>query len=340
MLVAREYSSFDEARRELAGALDREAAPSLFDRLDWFQSLHSHCFARTPPRILQAVEGKSEAWLFLLAPQTHRLKALANWYSFSWAPLFVGGPDALQQRRLVEVLAGRLFHSTRRIDLYPIAESGDLLLEAFRRSGWLAVRRPMGGRYILDVGGRDFTAYWANRPGRLRNQIRRKGRTGRFTIDIHHDVSAALWRDYVAVHASSWKQPEPGLSFLRAMAEREAAAGTLRLGFARLGEQPVATQLWTVENGVALIHKLSHDRAFDGSSPGALLSHAMFARAIDEESVHLIDYGTGDNGYKAEWMDRRKPLYRLDFFNIRHASNWLPAARTAISALVGQMRND
>lgn len=335
MLVTREYSTLAEARRALAGGLDRSSTACLFDRLDWFESLHGHCFAKVPVRILQAIEGCAEAWMFLLAPAERRLSALANWYSFSWAPVYLGDPDAPTQARLVEVLADHLFKCATQIDLYPVADGADLLLDAFRRSGWFAVRRPMGGRHLLDVGGRDFASYWADRPSRLRNQVQRKARAERFTIEIGETISDALWRDYIAVHASSWKQPEPGLAFLRDLAEREAAAGTLRLGFARLNGQPVATQLWTVENGVALIHKLSHDRAFDGASPGTLLSHAMFARAIDADHVRMIDYGTGDNAYKTEWMDRRETLYRLDFFNPRFASAWLPAARTAISALVG-----
>ena len=57
--------------------------------------------------------------------------------------------------------------------------------------------------------------------------------------------------------------------------------------------------------------------------------------AIDQDRVDLIDYGTGDNGYKTDWMERRIPLIRIDAFNPRRPSNWLPAARTAISALVG-----
>lgn len=335
MLVTREYSTIAQARSALAGGLDRCATSSLFDRIDWFEALYSHCFAKTPVRILQAVEGSAEAWLFLLAPTDRRASALANWYSFSWTPVFLGDPDATTQRRLVEVLAGHLFRTATQIDLYPVAEAADLLLDAFRRCGWFAVRRPMGGRHLLDLNGRDFATYWEGRPGRLRNQVNRKARAGRFTIEIRIGITDALWRDYIAVHASSWKQPEPGLAFLRELADREATAGTLRLGFARLNGQPVATQLWTVENGVALIHKLSHDRTFDGASPGTLLSHAMFAHAIDVDHVRMIDYGTGDNPYKTEWMERRETLFRLDFFNPRFASTWLPAARTAISALVG-----
>ncbi|HEX7742089.1 MAG TPA: GNAT family N-acetyltransferase [Sphingobium sp.] len=335
MLVAREYSTIAEARSASAGGLGRASTPSLFDRIEWFESLHAYCFAKAPLRILHAIEGDHEAWLFLLSPTERRLSALANWYSFSWAPVYLGDPDADTRRRLVEVLAQQLFRTSAQIDLYPVADDADLLLEAFRRAGWFAVRRPMGGRHLLDLNGRDFAAYWADRPGRLRNQVQRKARASRFTIEIGGKFSEALWADYITIHASSWKQAEPGLSFLRSLAEREAAAGTLRLGFARLNGQPVATQLWTVENGTALIHKLSHDQAFDGASPGTLLCHAMFAHAIDTDGVQRIDYGTGDNAYKTEWMDRRETLHRLDFFNPRIASTWLPAARTAISALVG-----
>ena len=335
MLVTREYSTIADARQALDGRMDRAATPSLFDRIDWFESLHEHCFNNQQVRVLQAIEGQVEAWLFLLSPSPERQSALANWYSFAWSPIYLGDPDEPMRRRLAEILAAELFRTGRHIDFYPVGDTAEMLLDAFRRSGWFGVRRPMGGRHILALNGRDFAAYWADRPSRLRNQVQRKARSSRFTVEIHHQVDDALWHDYVTVHASSWKQPEPGLSFLRTLAEREAAAGSLRLGFARLNGQPVATQLWTIENDVALIHKLAHDRTFDGASPGTLLSHAMFAHAIDADKVRHIDYGTGDNPYKAEWMEQRQTLYRLDFFNPRFASTWIPAARTAISALVG-----
>ncbi len=324
-----------DARLALSGAFDRACTPSLFDRIDWFESLHAHCFPHEPVRILQAMEGEHQLWLFLRCTAPGRLSALANWYSFDWSPRFLGGPDGATQRRLIEVLAQYLLKDSARIDLYPVADRAALLLEAFRRGGWFGVRRPMGGRHLLRLNGRCFEDYWATRPGRLRTLISRKSRAGRFTMNITDRLTDALWRDYLAMHDRSWKQPEPSPLFLRDLAERESAAGTLRLGFARIGEQPVAAQLWTVENGTALIHKLAHDRAFDGASPGSLLSHAMFAAAIDGDRVDLIDYGTGDNGYKTDWMEDREVLHRLDFFNPRFASTWLPAARTAISALVG-----
>lgn len=334
MRSTREYHRLADVRSGLHCSPDRRNTPGLFDRLDWFNLLHSHIFPDIPVRILHAEDNGAHAWLFLLAPASRRISALANWYSFAWAPVFIDAPDPAQQAALLDALTSHLILTQSRIDLYPMEAHTDLLA-SFRRSGWFTLSRTMGARHLLRVGGRDFATYWASRPGRLRTLVRRKGRASPYTLSITDRLTDDLWADYVDVHARSWKQPEPGLGFLRALAEQESAAGTLRLGFARLDGRAVATQLWTVEHGVALIHKLSHDRDHDAGSPGTLLSHAMFAQAIDDDRVTLIDYGTGDNSYKSDWMEERIPLHRIDAFNPRRASAWLPAARTAISALVG-----
>lgn len=334
MPLAREYRSLAEAQAALGQRLDRAGAAWLFEQGDWFSLLHEHCLPSRRPRIMQAREGMAEAWLFLVESGGGRLSALANWYSFDWGPIFLGDPDAAVRARLLGAIAKALMPGTAQIDLYPM-EAPEPMLTAFRRAGWFAVQRPMGGRYRIDLRGRDFAAYWKERPGRLREMVRRKGRGSPFAIEVGTVLTEALWRDYVDVHARSWKGVEPSLDLLRALAGRESAAGTLRLGFARKDGRAVAAQFWSVEKGVALIHKLCHDAAFDRASPGTLLAHAMFAQAIDRDGARVIDYGTGDNAYKAEWMDERRPLMRVDAFNPRAPSSWLPAARTAISALVG-----
>ena len=326
----------EEVRRMLAPRLTHAPPPSLFDRIEWHEALHRHCLAGTSLRIVQAVEGSAEVWLMLVSPEPRQATALANWYSFRWAPLFLGEPDEETRLRLLEAAMRQMLCRCAHVDLYPL-EATDVLLAALRHSGWFAVARPMGGRHLLQVNGRSFSDYWTARPGRLRALVRRKGRGSPFALSIHDALTDALWADYVAVHERSWKEAEPtgGLALLREIAEREGVAGRLRLGFARQDGRPVAAQLWTVEGGAALIHKLNHDRALDARSPGTLLSHAMFAHAIDVDRVDTIDYGTGDNAYKTDWMDVRIPLHRIDAFNPRFVSAWLPAARTAISALVG-----
>jgi hypothetical protein len=291
-----------------------------------------------PPHILSAAEGRSQAWLFLAESSENKRTAIANWYSFAFRPSFAGDPSSGQKLRLVESMARDLLRDAAQLDLYPVlAEDGTsaLFLTAFRRAGWIAVQRPMGINHYLTVGDRDFETYWAGRPGKLRSTVRRKLRSSTLAFEIHHRITDALWDDYTAVYRRSWKPVEPNLDFLRSIAEREGQAGTLRLGFARDAQFPVATQFWTVENGMALIHKLAHDQGADEMSPGTLLSHHMFRAAIDDDKVETIDYGTGDNPYKTEWMEAQRPLYRIDCFNPRFSSAWLPAAKTAISKLVG-----
>lgn len=325
------------AAREAAG-LGRTQQPHLFDRIAWLAPLHRFCLADSGMDVLHAQEENAEAWLFLADRGDSSRTAIANHYSFAFRPIFTGTSSPAQQARLLEHIAAALARNVARVDMFPVPEedgTAALLLAAFRKAGWIAVSRPMGGNHYLRVSGRDFATYWEGRPGALRNTVRRKARDTAFSFEMHDRLTHALWHDYVTVYQRSWKPSETSLEFLRTIAEQEGVAGTLRLGFARDHGQPVATQFWTVENGVALIHKLAHDQGADDASPGTLLSHHMFRHAIDIDRVAIIDYGTGDNAYKTDWMDSRRPLMRIDCFNPRFSSAWLPAARTAISKLIG-----
>src|ERR1043165_7748195 len=127
----------------------------------------------------------------------------------------------------------------------------------------------------------DFEAYWAARPAQLRNTAKRRGKSAGLEIEIYDGFDARAWADYEAVYRASWKPEEGSFPFLRALAEQEGAAGTLRLGIARKDGRPVAAQLWLVENGRATIHKLAYDEGAKTLSPGTVLSLAMFRSAID-----------------------------------------------------------
>lgn len=342
MWIKGEYhGNFASVRETARGGLDRAAQPSLFDRIDWLEKLHAHCFADRRPLIVRARAEGAEAWLFLILRQPGAYEALANYYSFSTGPIFSGAPDEGQKLALIRAIAKRLRKRAHHLALYPVPDDGErlpLILKAFRRAGWAAFVRPMGGNYRLSLGERDFDRYWEERPGALRSTVARKGSKYPVDIEIGSDFSEALWADYEAVYAQSWKGEEGSMPFLRAIAEQEAAAGTLRLGIARVDGAPVAAQYWTVEDGTALIHKLAHIEDAAAASPGTLLSHAMFRHAIAVDGVRHIDFGTGDNGYKADWMEDRRPLCRVDLYNLRRPAAWIPALRTTISTLVGSRK--
>src|SRR3546814_14727361 len=106
------------------------------------------------------------------------------------------------------------------------------------------------------------------------------------------------------------------------------------MGIARSDGLAVAAQLWTVENGVALIHKLAHREDAGAGPPGTLPSHAMFRHVIDTDKVTRIDFGTGEDAYKSDWMESVRPQYQIDLYNLRRPARWLPGVKALISGLV------
>ena len=150
-------------------------------------------------RVLMAEENGAQVWLFLTSPAVRRVSALANWYSFDWAPVFVGAHDGVQRERLLDAATGHLLRTTGHVDLYPVEHHADLIA-SLRRSGWFAVSRPMGGRHLLRRNGRNFATYWAGRPGHLRALVRRKSRNSRYALSITDTLTDDLWQDYCDVH--------------------------------------------------------------------------------------------------------------------------------------------
>jgi hypothetical protein len=326
------FDTLDAVAKDAAGALDRAAQPSLFGRLDWFRLLHLHCPPEGRLAAWRGREGKRSAWLFL-AVAGRKARAYAAWYSLRF--------DAQGEVRsdvMTAIAAAVMKSGIAEVELAPLADPGPLE-RAFRSAGWTVFATPRTGNWRVETGGGDFAAYWEKRPARLRNTARRRAKSAGLDIEIYDRFDAGAWADYEAVYRASWKPEEGSFPFLRALAEQEGEAGTLRLGVARSDGRPVAVQLWLVENGEATIHKLAYTEEAKAMSPGTILSEAMFRRAIDEDRVSAIDYGTGDDGYKKDWMDERRLLWQLAAFNPKTARGLIGAARAGASKLVARFRS-
>lgn len=324
------FADLSEVEADAGGALDRAAQPCIFHRLSWFRLIAAHCPPAGEPLVLRARDGNRRAWLFVAA-EGQKAHALANWYSLRFDA--IGDPDLMAP--LAAALLERGFAAAT---FAPMADS-EPLRRAFRKAGWLTFVRRATTNWHADTSGLSFADYLAKRPGRLRNTLKRKERSAALAIRIHRRFDPQAWADYESVYRASWKPEEGSFPFLRALSEMEGPAGTLRLGIAYKGERPVAAQLWLVENGTATIHKLAYDEAAKALSPGSLLSAAMFRHAIDEDRVGRIDYGTGDEPYKADWMDAKRPLWQLSTFNPRRPSGLFGGIRAGASLLVGQGRS-
>ena len=89
-----------------------------------------------------------------------------------------------------------------------------------------------------------------------------------------------------------------------------------------------------MENGTAYIHKLAHLESAKLISPGTTLSAALFEHVIDRDKVALVDFGTGSDRYKADWMEEIRPRYRLDALDPAQPSAWLPLAKRQLRAIL------
>ena len=330
--------SFARVRAQAEGRLDAGAQPGPFDRLGWFEALHARAFPDARPRLLHARRGDAHGWLFLAEQGTGAISGIANWYSFTFRPQFHGAPDDAAKRDLLAAMARALKGHGNRLRFHPIVDdetaTAALIAEGLRAGGWHVVTRAMARKRLLHLTpGAAFADYWAARPGELRATLRRKQQRHPLAITIHDHVDDALWHDLQAVFAASWKPHGDDFPFLRGFAGAEAAAGRLRLGLARLGERPVAVELWTVERGTAYIHKLAFDETAADQSPGTQLSHAMFRHAIDRDRVGTIDFGTGDNDYKANWMPDSVPMRQIDAFDLSRPASWKAAIGAHLSAI-------
>jgi CelD/BcsL family acetyltransferase involved in cellulose biosynthesis len=169
--------------------------------------------------------------------------------------------------------------------------------------------------------GLDAASYEAGLPSRVRNTIRRglkrAARVGKAECRIYVDPEEIGSRidDYYSVYARSWKRAEPYPGFHRRLAEKMASKGKCLLGVAYLDGKPVAAQIWVVDLRVASILKLAYDLDYKEYSFGTVLTHNMIAFAIDELQVAEIDFLTGDDAYKKDWMSGRRERRGLLAFN-------------------------
>lgn len=301
-----------------------------FARREWFALLEN---AGARPFVALASEG-NDAVALPLARTANGLENLTNWYAFTWSELATGHtarPALLQ--RLAHDLAGR----ASRLSLTKLAEedgTATRLEAAFRHAGWFVLRERCDSNHVLPVAGRSYAEYLASRPGPLRTTLKRKAKKVQIEILTHFEED--VWQSYEAVYAESWKPEEGDPELLRRFAEAEGRAGRLRLGLARHEGEVVAAQVWTIESGTAYIHKLAHLESAKPLSAGTTLTAALFEQAIDRDCALWVDFGTGDDPYKRDWMEQVRPRYRLTFWRPSDPRNWPAIGKAWLRKLVSR----
>jgi CelD/BcsL family acetyltransferase involved in cellulose biosynthesis len=85
--------------------------------------------------------------------------------------------------------------------------------------------------------------------------------------------------------------------------------------------KPVAAQLWFVRHDKASIYRLAYDKAWRQYSTGSILTRFLMEYVIDTDKVEEIDFLTGNEAYKQDWMSERRERFLLSFIKCKRPAS-------------------
>ncbi len=177
--------------------------------------------------------------------------------------------------------------------------------------------------WYLEVNQRSFDEYFSGLSSRVRNTVVRK--TKQFNR-LEGAKAEILYKGeglekgikaFEAVYASSWKGEETFPDFISGLMRVAAKQGALRLGVAYINDVAIAAQVWIVADNTAYIYKLAYAEKYKNLSIGSILTATLMRYVIDIDKVDCVDYLSGDDAYKKEWMSHRRERWGIMIFNWR-----------------------
>jgi len=329
------FSGFEQLPPAYARLFAPASKRDVFETLPWFLNFQKHALNPGEQVRIYAVGRAADSPLVALAMRVparpknwlraRELRSLTNFYTSRFAPVCAcTGPERAEA---LAVLAGAIRHDSPAWDavhLRPLDAGSELFREtvhAFQSAGMPVHPYFCFGNWYLPVAGRSFEEYLDSLPGKARNTLQRKTRKlekfGIGRIQIVRDASdlEPAIADYQKVYNASWKVPEPYPEFIPGLIRTCAETGGLRLGLVYINGEPAAAQLWIVHGGTASIYKLAYDQRFAEHSVGTILTARMMEHVLDVDLVSEVDYLTGDDPYKKDWMSHRRELWGLMAFN-------------------------
>lgn len=230
------------------------------------------------------------------------------------------------------------------LKLQPLSENDAAeIVTQLKNSGIPALTYFCFGNWYLNVNGRSFETYFSSLSSRVKNTVERK--TKKFfampnanlkIISENRDLDAAIF-DYNRVYQASWKQDESHPDFISGLCYLAASQNALRLGIAYIDNVAIAAQLWIVADKTAYIYKLAYDEAYKNLGVGSILTATLMRHVIDIDNVEKVDYLTGDDAYKKDWMSHRQERLGIIAFNPKTLLGWLKMSKAFAVFYVKQL---
>lgn len=318
-----------ETNFRLPPVIENETNNSIFFQLAWFSLFENKITSCQQPVWFSDLAADKAAEYIIFPAQecykggTHQLQSMSNYYS----PYF----DLLSDKKLSSKFFEKFFqdikfHITKydAINIYPCTvDTIQNFSNALKQLGFHThIYTQTTNWYHPNITS--LSDFWDKRPSRLKSTIQRKKEktiaTGQYHIEIFHQGSKAqlisYLIDYHHCYRNSWKNTEPNPAFIDAVAELAWQQGKLRLGIMYHKNIPVAGQIWFCEGMSANIFKLAHDKNYTKHSVGTLLTAELVNYVISQDNISYLDFLTGDDDYKKDWMTHKRPLYGLQASNL------------------------
>ena len=314
-----DWAQLPESARALFTQAEKE---SLFDSRQWFECLTATALESNHALVLACVVSGDQVMAMLPLMQCVGVK---TWYSLrhGFTPLFNLLMAKDDQEQVIACLADGLSHlPINGLLLEPVANDDENLNRLQKRlaaAGYRCDYRFRHYNWIHRLQGQSYAEYMAARPAQLRNTIARKKRK----LEREHGYDIRLFTgdevlrglpDYYVAYHASWKQNEiKNAAFQDCVVDKFSRAGWSRMAILYVKGQPIAAQLWFVHNHKANIFRLAYDKAWRLYSPGSILTSFLMEHVIDTDKVIEIDFLTGNDAYKQDWMSERRERFLLSY---------------------------
>jgi len=314
------YTDWGQLPESANALFEQGANDSLFFSHPWFECMTANALDENHSLVLACVVSGDKVLAILPLLESAGSK---TWYSLrhGFTPLYSLLLAGDAQEQILSCLARGLSQlPVNGLLLEPVAGDDSKLhgLEkCLTASGFSCERLFRHYNWIHRLHGQSYAEYMATRPAQLRNTIVRKKRK----LEREHGYDIRLFTgedvlqgmpDYYAVYHSSWKQNEiRNAAFQDCFIGKFSRAGWSRLAILYIKKQPIAAQLWFVHNRKASIFRLAYDQAWRPYSPGTILTSFLMEVVIDTDRVTEIDFLTGNDAYKQDWMSERRERFLL-----------------------------
>ena len=324
-----DWKQLPDSADELFAEYERE---SLFLSRLWFENVSQYSLPDDHQIVLACVIDEENQNVLALLPMKqcpqNSLSSLSSNFTSYYSLLIKNN----NQQNIIDCFAKGISQMpVKPIVLEPI-EASDLnttrLIEKLEHYGFKSYSHFRQHNWIHHTNGQTFTEYMQARPSNLINTLQRKqrklSREDEHTFKLYQkdNINQAL-KDYQHVYQKSWKANEFYSDFTPNLVKQMSERDCLRLGILYIDTQPIAAQIWFIVYSKASIYRLVYDEQWKSYSPGSLLTEYMMQHVIDKDKATTIDFLTGNERYKQDWMTEHRERISVRLAKETKPNNWL-----------------